>query len=83
MVKEGLLPAGARFDRALLAGHLALKKGDRKEAEVQLALVQDHAREIQVLERDLALEVRTKRRGRNRDRHSLHEPLRQVREVLP
>ncbi len=56
MVKEGLLPAGARFDRALLAGHLALKKGDRKEAEVQLALVQDHAREIQVLERDLALE---------------------------
>ena len=55
-MKEGLLPAGARFDRALLAGHLALKKGDRKEAEVQLALVQDHAREIQVLERDLALE---------------------------
>jgi hypothetical protein len=53
---EGRLPIGARFDRALLAGHQALLAGDRKEAERQLAFVQDDAREIQVLERDLALE---------------------------
>jgi len=53
---EGKLPIGARFDRALLAGHQALLAGDRKEAERQLAFVQDDAREIQVLERDLALE---------------------------